>query len=1115
MKYFYILTVCILFTSCSFFESSEEQSKHSQDYIDGKIENAGKEQESEERHADSLENYSHIFPEEALQPRPNMDKHIHSLVLNYEKDYKAFESTYASSKKRKKRKSSKKRRGKVLAEPGLWQRIKMSPSPGRIYDLELNPKNPKEIYVNPDGDGIFVTKDGGRVWKSITDSIPSRLHRQTAHNIIVDPMDFKHVFSISPHGYLYETKDQGGSWEFIENTGHANGRAPKFKCVEAFRDSKKKLILIGTVTNGHAGWANGGWKAGVYRSSDAAKTWEFLDLGNEKFQEFEFHRRYKDIIYLAGRSKLYISKDAGKTFSLLKDFETGTHPMFISTCYGKKANALYVAVSTETNKEVSTKTVRTANTRVYFSKDRGKTWELRQDSANGVGYDKGIFGNDTSSGWTSFFEVDPFDSDHLVAASVGGCESFDGGKTWTYDFWGIRADAIMPNGGILPSPHGSHNADNHVLKFHPKVPGLFIKGCDAGTMQRSSKYKKWTNIHGDIPALLLLSISVNEFGDRYIAGNTQDTNIQTHRYGKWENETGYEGSVLFINPYSNMSYYPYAPIEKEEGKGFLEEHPGTTIVSWGYPRTAVNYNNSDQLFVSFARRVARHGDILPKYLYMTSNRGKDFKRVANLDDEVYGINVSRDGEERLTAFTKSSVLSSLDFGGAWTTNSYPSYFRSGGGPRRVSAAVNPNKPDQIWVGGNQGKIITSDDGGKKWQDISGKLPKGHVVELLYHEGSEGDLYALLQGYGVFYKAADKKEWVLWMDGYNLKEFKQISIDYQHQLLVAASEGRGAWQAKLMNSYERFYKKDFKIKQVNSVNGTNVFTIDKPFITPDYYNYKWYRNKKRVGRNLPTLHLRNAKKNDSIILKIYPKRFSRISTTSKALKLRIAKRSLNTNEKEGLTVSDKYVDLGNLEFFDTKKDFTFETTVNLNKAGVIAGNRRHFYRDAKGWLLDVDKNGVLRLYLSFKQNGSFMRASKGPKEQALVLETTGSRFSFKKWNQVAFTFSDKTVSLFINGKLVSSAKLRKEDQNKSLNSVLNTTVLADPMGRKRCDGKIKSVKIWGKALSARELNSQGRQTTANKDLLYYVNFGAKKLREAYTRKDIVMKEQPAHFESTNK
>ncbi|MBI9017413.1 MAG: hypothetical protein JEZ07_09155 [Phycisphaerae bacterium] len=988
------------------------------------------------------------------------------------------------------------------SKPGLWSHIPMFASAGRIYDLELNPDNPDEIYANPDNDGIFITVDGGRHWEPITDNIPDRFHRNNYVNIIVDPLDFKHVFSISRKGQLYETQDQGKSWAHNINQGHKDGRAPQFKWVEAFRDSHNNLILIGTVPN--SGGANPGFKPGLYRSANSGISWEYIDLVPESFdkkkgllQEIAFHKSKKDIVYLAGRARLYISTDAGLSFKLLKEFTFESEdeklkifqPMFISTLYGPDADALYAAVS-----------IGGSDTQVYYSPDMGKSWQLRQDSINKTGYPKGIFGNASSSSWTSFFEVDPFDKNHLIASSVGSCESYDGGVNWEFQSWAKRPDAVYADGTIGISPHGGHNADNHVLKFHPKLQGFKVKGCDAGIMRKVKDHQdNWTNINGDIPAFLWYSIVVNEFGDRYIAGNTQDVNIQTYRYGSWDNEIGYEGDTIFINPYTNITYFPCSPIEKGEGLDFFEQNMWV-ISSWGCPRTAVNYYEPSRLLISFPLRIDKK--TTPKHLYQSTDYGMSFSRVPNLDQEVYASNISRTSEPLLTIFTRKSIMTSQDMGQTWQEQLYPQYFKAQGGTKSVCGAVNPDKPNEVWAGARDGKVIASSDGGKTWNDLSAGLPEGQVTELCFHEGSAGDLYALVKGFGIYYKAENAKEWILWNTGYPLIDFSEIRIDYPSQQLLGASYGRGLWQATLMHPCERFYKNGFAIQQFSDIQGIKTFGIDSELVTPDYYNYQWFINGKEAGSNKPILTLGpGSSTGDKVKLKISPRRYPDISTESAEIEIQSKARALDNHWDSSLELAKGcFVDLGIVELFSANEDFTFELTARVKGSGIIAGNRRHFYRDAKGWYLKVDDKGEVSLFLSPRQNRNLSKTTDTPKEQAFIIKTEPGKLIFDQWAQIAFTVSKTGLAiLYIDGEKAGAIQTDNAGGTLSLNNVLRTTLLADPFGQKPIAGAIRNVRIWNKCLSSFNLNLNRSRLITTDGLIYYINFHADRALEQFTNK----------------
>ncbi|TKG96432.1 hypothetical protein EYV94_04055 [Puteibacter caeruleilacunae] len=1028
-------------------------------------------------------------------PVPNVNmlrdiSQVHQWVEQYRLSYDNFEQVFPTSTEASDivRAARLNPDSEVMRDRGLWKHVAMYSTSGRIYDLELNPEDPKEMYANPDGDGIFNTTDGGLTWKSITDNIPDRLHRNSYENIIVDPANFNHVFSISRYGRMYETEDGGEQWSFVKNENHDNNLAPQFKWVEAFRNNGGELILIGTVTKKHG--LNHGWAPGVYRSVDQGKHWEQVDVEGEKFQELAFHSTNNDLIYLGSTSKLYKSINAGESFELLYDFDYGNQPMFIAPLSAQDSEGLYVVVS------------KGNQTQVHFSIDGGKTWELRQDSEKKIGYDKGIFGNGGSGGWISFFAVDPFNKDHLIASTVGTCESFDGGKNWEYQAWYTRALAQQKDGSRVLAPHGSHNADNHVLKFHPKKANFMVKGCDAGIMMKEKADTNWVNINGDMPAFLWYSVVVNEFGDRYVAGNTQDVNIQTYRYNKWENDRGYEGDAIFMNPSTNTTYYPVAKTEEGEGLNFLE--PGFwKMHSWNHPKVAVNYYNLDQLYIAYGRRPIEKDPQLPKFLYVSNNRGISFQRVPNMNDKpVYSVNVSRTQPQVLTAFTETDVMQTITQGESWETLKYPEGFKGTQRNRKVSGCVDPVNPKRMWIGGDQGQIITTEDGGKNWNNITGSLPKGHILELLYHEGTAGDLYALVKGYGVFYKGTNDNDWKLWMKGFNLADFTEIRIDYPAQKLVASSYGRGLWQADLEQSVERFYSKGIKIKQHG-----NIFSVDSELQTPAYYNYNWTVNGESVTNNMNSLNVDRIKAGDVVEVSISPRYSSDVVTTTSLNVSQKARRGKLNDNEETLFLNDGFLDAGDIDIFGAKQNFTISVWVKPATAGVIAANRRTFYRDAKGWYLEITKEGKINFNAAFYQNRSLEKTFEKGVDQSIMVSSDDTEVKFNQWAHVVVTVDrEKEITVYVNGQIVGTESLSNIPSDLSLNSVLNMTLFADSYGKKRMIGEMKNFVILKSAVSSADISglSQNHKKAVDKVVYYIETKGAKGAVEALSGKKLIAK-----------
>ncbi len=1023
---------------------------------------------------------------------------VHKWADLYSEDYENFETLFPESKETSNIVAADKiePNKRIKRLKGLWKHVAMYSTSGRIYDLELHPVNPKVMYANPDGDGIFKTTDGGISWSSITDNIPDRLNRDTYENITVDPANFDHVFSISRFGQMYETENGGKNWNRIINSEDKKGRAPQFKWVEAFRNAADKMILIGSVTKKSG--LNHGWETGVYRSDNGGKSWNMLKLTDTKFQEMAFHKQNKDIVYLGAQSKIYKSVDAGITFSLIKDFKFGNRPMFVSTLSGNDVDALYIVASEGDN------------TQVYYSADRGETWELRQDSKNKLGFERGIFGGHGSSGWTSFFEVDPFDKNHLIASNVASCESFDGGRNWEVQSWSTRANAQMPDGSRPLAPHGSHNADNHALKFHPAKKGFKVKACDAGIMMKEVADTNWVNINGNMPAFLWYSLVVNEFGDRYVAGNTQDVNIQTYRYNQWENDRGYEGDAIFMNPSTNTTYYPVAKTEKGEGLNFLE--PGFwKMHSWSYPKVAVNYKNLDEIYIAYGRRPTEPEAQLPKFLYVSHNRGVSFDRVPNMGDkEIFSVQVSRSENSILTAFTATDVMTTQDGGKSWDTNKYPEGFKGTMRNRKVSGCVNPLNPSQMWVGGDKGEIIHSTDGGITWSTIKGSLPDGPVLELLFHEGTKGDLYALVKGYGVFYRSAQDSDWKLWLKGFNLTDFAEIRIDYPTQKLLGASYGRGLWEADLEKTVDRFFDDNFKIVAEGEVNGKCVFQMDTDLVIPAYYNYSWTINGEKTSTNSQVLITEKLKKDDLIALELSPIYSTDVKKTSTYQVTSTEKHKIERGKSNSLFLKERFINAGYVDLFGANKNFTFSTWIKPITEGVIASNRRTFFRDAKGWYLEVTKEGRLHFNAAFYQNRSFNKTFDKGVDQSLSITSADSTINFNQWAHIAVAVNrNKTITLYLNGKAVASSSLESMPSELSLNHVMDFTLFADTYGKRKMIGEIRDAAIHSQELQQNEIIRFSKVGCKQSDnLAFYINFKnnkPKSLKELFSKRDIELRQ----------
>ncbi|NQZ59460.1 MAG: LamG domain-containing protein [Lentisphaeraceae bacterium] len=267
------------------------------------------------------------------------------------------------------------------------------------------------------------------------------------------------------------------------------------------------------------------------------------------------------------------------------------------------------------------------------------------------------------------------------------------------------------------------------------------------------------------------------------------------------------------------------------------------------------------------------------------------------------------------------------------------------------------------------------------------------------------------------------------------------------------------------------------------------------------------NNKRVGSNSPALHLSKAPKSASIRLKISPKSTPKVATLSKSLKLsRARSKKLNKDETKPESINLRQIDLGYLELYPSRSPFTFETSVKLSKAGFIAGNRRIFFRDSKGWYLSITESGALSLHISTQQNINSWRTKEQEKEQALVILSADNKIKFDRWTQIAFSSNGQgEIKLYVNGSEVAAGQVPTASLRYTFNSVLNTTMMADPFGKMNTSGEVKNVRIWKKALSGSQLQVNKLRLRTTSSLVYYVNFSSKTLNDQFSEQRVKIKD----------
>ena len=303
-------------------------------------------------------------------------------------------------------------------------------SSGRITAIEAIrvpvPGSPSEkrltIYVGSAAGGLWKSKDNGNSFKQIF----NKVQQHSIGSIALDPLHQDSVLwvgtgecnvrnSVSIGGGLYKTTDGGETWKFL-------GLEKVERIAKVVLNPKNPDIAL--VAGLGALWGDSEDR-GLYRTEDGGKTFTKVLYVNEKTgcsdvdidpenpsicyaSMWEFRRKAWSFASGGSGSGLYKSTDAGKTWTkLTKSMPEGDLGRIILTIAPSQPSTVYAMMES-------------TSSGLYRSDDRGETWAK---TSNAVSVTARPF-------YFAQLVVDPLNPERVYRPSFQLGTSNDGGKTF-------------------------------------------------------------------------------------------------------------------------------------------------------------------------------------------------------------------------------------------------------------------------------------------------------------------------------------------------------------------------------------------------------------------------------------------------------------------------------------------------------------------------------------------------------------------------------------------------------------------------------------------------------------------------------------------------------------
>lgn len=352
---------------------------------------------------------------------------------------------------------------------------------GTVGALAVSEKNPNVVVAGMGehaargvmtsmGDGVYRSTDAGKSWTHI--GLDESRH---IGDVAIHPDDHEVIFvaaqgaQFGPGGErgVYRTTDAGKSWERTLYVNETTG------CVSLVMDMNNPLVLYAAMwDHQRKPWTmtSGGPGSGLYKSADGGATWKKMSKGlPEEFGKAGIS------VSRANSEKVYAVMEAkGEEGGVYRSDDGGDSWNQVSKDRVNIARSwYYMEIFADPQDE---NTVYVANAPVMKSTNGGKSWD-RVSTPHG----------DNHHLW-----IDPLNNQRMVNSNDGGANvSNDGGKSWssqqnqaTSQFYRVITDNLVPY-----NVYGGQQ-DNSAIRITSRTSG---RGID---------WKNWESVAGCESAFL-------------------------------------------------------------------------------------------------------------------------------------------------------------------------------------------------------------------------------------------------------------------------------------------------------------------------------------------------------------------------------------------------------------------------------------------------------------------------------------------------------------------------------------------------------------------------------------------------------------------------------------
>ena len=560
---------------------------------------------------------------------------------------------------------------------------------GRVTAYSGVRQQPYTFYMGATGGGVWKTDDAGITWTPIGDG---QFATGSIGSIDVAQSNPNHVWvgtgsaairsNVIIGRGVYKSTDAGKTWAFVglKNSGQVGGLK-----VHPFNANTVWLAALGSPFGPND-------ERGIFKTTDGGKTWKkTLFVNNETGgRDIEVDWENPDIVYAA------MYKGFRKGWDIISGGPASEGGIYKSIDGGETWKKITAGLPDDLIGKIDIDIARSnpkvlyamveglgAKGGLYRSNDAGESWSLVNNSQR----------LRARPFYFHYVTVNPKDENEVWVNELGLHKSVDGGKAFT----------------SVETPHG----DNHGMWFNPDNPSLIIQVNDGGANVSLNGARSWSSLLNQ-PTAEYYMVSVDEQYPYRLYMPQQDNSTLIipsvppvswgfeHPAQAWQQASGCETGMIWPKPDGQVVW---GACKGEVGR--YNVRTGQEKHYWVYPQNRYGHDPDDIKFRFPRQTVVYVSPHDSRVIYQASH-----VLHRSMDEGVFWEVISPD----LTAKEPEHQIVS---GNPITRDVTGEEVYS-----TIYAMVEArNEKGVIWVGANDGPVHVSRDNGKTWKNVT---PRGLV-----------------------------------------------------------------------------------------------------------------------------------------------------------------------------------------------------------------------------------------------------------------------------------------------------------------------------------------------------------------------------------------------------